>query len=323
MELGRLADAEQMIKDAADDPRNDGSSLHVLLGPVYLPQGRQQETLPLIEVRWDALNKEGEGASEPAIDLVRAHIDIRLGPDKTEEIRAALDRAGRMAPEDDRVWLGKANQAIRDGSYDVAARWLEACARRRPEDVAVWRARLSWAVTTKRTGLARQALLHLPAEASTAAEVQKLAAWFAAQGGDFESERRALERLIAADPAAFVALDRLAELAVSKGLPDRAGELRRAKTETEMLVARYKQLYRRRQPSRDAAEMARLAEQLGQWFEAKAFLTVAVAADPDRVDLRRDLARLDERRDLIGGPRRTLAQLLAPELGDMPRRGSE
>ena len=99
------------------------------------------------------------------------------------------------------------------------------------------------------------------------------------------------------------------------GQPDRAAELHRSKTEIEKIIARYQQLHMRHQPSRDAAEMARLAERLGQWFEAKAFLTVAVAVDPDRVDLRRDLARLDERRDTIGGPGRTLAQLLAPELG--------
>ena len=127
----------------------------------------------------------------------------------------------------------------------------------------------------------------------------------------------ALERLIAADPADFVALDRLAELAVKNGQPNRAAELRRKKTEIDRLMARYQQLHARHQPSRDAAEMARLAEQLGQRFEAKAFLTVAVASDPDRDDLRRDLDRLDQRTDTIEGPGRTLADLLAPELRDI------
>ncbi len=316
VELGRLADAEQMIKDAVDDPRIDGTSVRALLGCVYLPQGRPEETQRLLEARWDALNQAGEGASELAINLVRAHIDLRGSPGEIEVIRAALDRAARMAPEDDRTWLGKANVAIRDGAYDEAARWLDLCALRRPEDVAVWRARLSWAVKTNRVALAWQALAHLPAEESTPAQVQKLAAWFAAQRGDVEIERRALERLIAADPAEFVAVDRLAELAVRNGQPDRAGELRRDKTKIEQISARYQQLHKRHQPSRDAAEMARLAEQLGQWFEAKAFLTVAIAADPDRAGLRRDLAMLHDRSDTIGGPRRTLAQLLAPELGD-------
>ena len=129
-----------------------------------------------------------------------------------------------MAPDDDRVWLGKANLAIRAGSYDEAARWLDACLRRRPEDVPVWRARLDWAVATNRVAEAREAAEHLPAEESTPAQVHRLAAWFAARRGDVESERRALERLIAADPADFAALDRLAELADRDGQPDRAAE---------------------------------------------------------------------------------------------------
>ncbi len=102
------------------------------------------------------------------------------------------------------------------------------------------------------------------------------------------------------------------------GRPDCAGELRSSKTKIEKVMSRYQQLHKRHQPSRDAAEMARLAEQLGQWFEAKAFLIVAIAADPDRVDLRRDLARLRERSDTIVGSGHTLAQLIAPELGNVP-----
>ena len=61
--------------------------------------------------------------------------------------------------------------------------------------------------------------------------------------------------------------------------------------------------------------MARLADQLGRPFEAEAFLTLAVAADPDRPDLRSDLARLarsnrDWRRSL-DAPGLTLARAIA------------
>ena len=148
-------------------------------------------------------------------------------------------------------------------------------------------------MASNRVAEAREALKHLPAEVSTPAQIHKLAAWFAARCGDYESERRALERLIASDPADFVALDRLAERAVKNGQPNRVAELRREKTEIDRLIARYQQLHVRHQPSRDAAEMARLAEQLGQQFEAKAFLTLAVDSDPDQDDLRRDLDRLN------------------------------
>jgi enediyne biosynthesis protein E4 len=316
MERGRLAEAEQIIRKALDDPQIDRSSLPILLGLVYCQQGRLEESLRVIESRWEALNQAGEGTSEPAIKLVRAHVDLRRSPVPTEALGSALDQAGQMAPEDDRIWLGKANLAIRAGSYDEAARWIDACLRRRPEDGPVWRDRLDWAVAANRVAEAREALKHLPAEVSTPAQIHKLAAWFAARRGDVQSERRALERVIAADPADFVALDRLAELAVKDGQPDRAAGLRRDRAEIARRIARYQQLQVRHQPSRDAAEMAHLAEQLGQRFEAKAFLTLAVANDPDRDNLRRDLDRLNQRADTNEGPGRTLADLLAPELGE-------
>jgi tetratricopeptide (TPR) repeat protein len=316
MERGRLAEAEQIIRKALDDPRVDRSTLPIVHGHVYRQQGRVEETLRVIESRWEALNQAGEGTSEPAIKLVRAHIDRRLSPFPIEEVGFALDQAARMAPEDDRIWLGKANLAIRAGSYDKAARWIDACLRQRPEDGPVWRARLDWAVAANRVAEAREALKHLPAEISTPAQIHKLAAWFAARRGDVESERRELERVIAADPADFSALDRLSELAVKTGQPHRTAGLPHEKTEIERRIARYQQLHVRHQPLRAAVEMARLAEQLGQRFEAKAFLTLAVVIDPDRDDLRRDLDRLTQRADTIEESGRTLADLLAPELGD-------
>jgi enediyne biosynthesis protein E4 len=97
------------------------------------------------------------------------------------------------------------------------------------------------------------------------------------RGGDEESERRALERLIDTDPAEFEALDRLVELAVKHGQTEQATELTRRRTEIETLEARYLKLFDRNQPLRDAAEMAQLAERIGRRFEAKAFRTVADA----------------------------------------------
>lgn len=42
-ERGRLADAEQLVREALDDPRVDGSGLSILLGPIYCQQGRLDE----------------------------------------------------------------------------------------------------------------------------------------------------------------------------------------------------------------------------------------------------------------------------------------
>ncbi len=283
-------------------------------GPSIANKGASTRPSASSRRSWHYLDATGEGASEQAINLVRLHIELRRTIPSIDATRALLDQVSVLAPEDDRIWLGRANLAIRVGSYDEAGRLLDACLHRRPDDVAVWRGRLGWAMATARVAEARKALEHLPATESTRAEVQKLAAWFALKRGATKLEQRALERVIAADPADFQALDRLVELAMRDGEEERAAELRRKKTAIETLQARYQKLYQRNQPLRDAAEMARLAEQLGRWFEAEVFLTVAARAGPDRNHLRLDLARLRLRAKTSDQLKGTLDAVLGPEL---------
>ena len=314
VDQGRLADAERLIDQALRDPRVDGFDLRRFLAPLYRSEGRIEDALRLIEANWVLLNRAGRGGSGQAIELLGLHIAQSMETASAESVRAFLERVEGQAPDDDRIWLGKANLAIRQGSFDEAARWLDACLRRRPEDVPVWRARLEWAMATGRTAEAREALEHLPADGATPAQVHRLAAWFAARRGDAESERQALERLIAADPGDSAALDRLAELALRNGQAARAAELRSKKAALDPLRSRYKELFLCIQPVRNAMEMTRIAEQLGCFFEARAFATLAVATDPDRDDFRAILARIEQRQTTIAEPGRTLAQLLAREL---------
>jgi enediyne biosynthesis protein E4 len=309
-ERGQFAETEQIIQSALDDSRIDGSSLPLSLGPVWCLQGRLEETLRLIEARWEALKRAGQGDSEPAINLVWGHIELRRNPIPVEMVRANLDQAARSYPQDDRIWLGRANLAMRMGSYAEAAQWLDACLGRRPLDVPVWRARLDYAMATNHVPEAWEALKHLAAADSTAANVHKLAAWFAARRGDAESERRALDRLIAIDPTDLSARNRLADIAMLDGRPDRTADLSRQRSEIEKLMTRYQHLYARHQPRRDSAEMAHLAEQLGYRFEARGFLTWAVGVEPDRDDLRLDLARLSQCSETVGRSGQTVADLL-------------
>ena len=181
-----------------------------------------EEAEHLIEARWEYLNAQGEGALEPAIKLVRLHVEVSEKPILVENTRAVLDQAAKLAPDDDRVWLGRANLAIRTGAYHEAEQWLAACQRSRPDDIAVWCARLRWAGATDRVDVVKEALGHISDSGSNPAERHRWNAWLARHRQDAAVERQQLELLVAADPAAVSALDRLAELASKAGQADRA-----------------------------------------------------------------------------------------------------
>jgi tetratricopeptide (TPR) repeat protein len=289
---GQLAAAERLIHDAAEGPRSDRTALLVLLVPMFSELGRIDEAERLIKDRWEHLNASAEGALETAIKLVRQHIELSFVAKPVQTIRDLLDRASTLAPDDDRIWLGRANLAIRTGAHDEAERWLDACQLRRPEDVPVWRARLNWAIATNRIDVVKQAMTHIPATQTNSAQFHRWSARLAVHRGDVDTERRELELLVAADPTDVTALGRLAELAEKEGQIARAAELVRKKAKIDRLLARYRELYDRTQPFRDAVELARLAEQLGRRFEARVFLTIALLEEPAREDLRHDLGRL-------------------------------
>ena len=324
IERGRLADAEHLIQRATDARGSDGSALGMLLIPTFVQEGREEEAERLIESRWRNLDAKGEGASEQAINLARLHMELRWNVPPVDSVRAYLDQVGRLAPDDDRIWLGRANLAIRVGSHDEAARWIDACLKRRPEDRSVWRARLDWAMRTNRLADARTALKHLPAEPATPAEVHRLSAWLAAACGDLERERRELASLVSEAPEDFEALDRLEKLEQRQEAKTVAAELRKRRAEIERAQARYRELYRRNQPARDAEEMARLAERLGHRFEAIVFLTAALADEPDRADLREALHRLEDAAHEPDDAGRSLFDILPTNSGgDEPPSGTE
>ena len=134
---GHFADAERFLLDAARDPRNDRTAVLVLLVPIYADQGRVEEAQRLLVDRWEYLDAMGEGALEPAINLVRQHVELTLKGTPVETVHAALERAATQAPDDDRVWLGRANLALRTGAFVEARRWLDLCQERRPDDLPV------------------------------------------------------------------------------------------------------------------------------------------------------------------------------------------
>ncbi len=95
---GRLAIAEQIVNDAALDPRNDRSHTRFLLVPIYSQLGRLDEAERLIEERWEHLNETGEGASTGAGNRPGPDgISSSLSSFQPGEGRACLSRIGRQS----------------------------------------------------------------------------------------------------------------------------------------------------------------------------------------------------------------------------------
>ena len=259
------------------------------LVPIMIDLGRQDEATKLIEDRWEDLNALGQGALDPAIKLLLRHVELTTGAVAIDAVRTSLDEAAKLAPDDDRVWLGRANLAIRTGDMEDAERWLDQCETKRPDDRAVWRARLKWAMATDRIDAVERAMTHLPDVASLSADRHRINAWLAGHRGDFAKERSELELLIAADPGDLSAFDRLIDLHKKGSQPALAAEVFQNRNALRELLGRYMMLHGRKQPIRDAEELARIAEQLGRGFEARGFLTIAVFQEPGRKDLREKL----------------------------------
>jgi enediyne biosynthesis protein E4 len=292
---GKIAEAERLVSEAANDRRNNRTSLMVLLVPIMIDLGRQDEATELIQDRWEDLNALGQGALDPAIKLLLQHVEVTTGEAAIDVLRTSLNEAAKLAPDDDRVWLGRANLAIRTGDMKDAERWLNECEKKRPDDHAVWRARLKWAMATERIDAAERAMTHLPNRAALSAGQHRMSAWLAGHRGDFAKERSELEQLLASDPGDLSALDRLIDLHKKGGQPALAAEVFQKRNTVSELLSRYMMLHGRKQPIRDAEELGRIAAQLGRGFEARGFLTVAVFQEPGRKDLREKLRTFDSR----------------------------
>ena len=328
MMLRRLHDEGRFaaLEVALDAVRN-GS------GPEAVEAGQSLARLLRFECRFDELRallrEEWARAPDPFRTLQELWL-LDVDPVPIEMVRGVLDRASAGAPDDDRVWLGRAKLALWSGRLDEAERWLDSCLERRPADAVVWRAKLDWAMASDRAEEARRALGNLTPRVLPPERVLGLRAWLAArapkQGTSDrrrDRERRALEDLLAVDPGNAPALERLTALAVEGGELERAGELRRIKAELDGAHRRYGERIKGEPQAAHLPELASLAETLGRTFEAHAFLTLILRDRPDDPGARDALTRLDRRRAAISSipaPRTPehLVSELGPVGGDTP-----
>src|SRR5205823_14680445 len=177
MNRGRFSAAEPILVRALSRPGRQVVTVGQVLARLLWEQGRTDEMRAVIESGWRHVSQPGWSRPDEALGLLRDHIALDYESPAVDAFTIMLDRAGRQAPEDDRVWLGWANLAIRAGRFDEARRRLDACLGRRPEDPPVWQAVLDWGLATEQVDEVHRALAHLPAERCPSTGIAALRAW--------------------------------------------------------------------------------------------------------------------------------------------------
>jgi len=298
----RIAEAEGPLLAAIKGKGALATEARETLVRLYKIEGRFGEARALVLGGW--------GSYPDSSGLLRELEKLGSNnPMAVTEIREALEKASKNAPDDDRIWLGWANYSTRTGRLDEARHRLDACLKRRPDDPAVWKGWLDWANANQDPAEVEKALRRLPPEWLAPAEILTLRAWFAALAGDDGRERRAQGDLLLREPGDLKALERLADIALRAGKADEAARLRARRAELARLRIEYAGRLFDRSRS-EPAVTARMAESLGRLFEASSLWALALKANPADAEARESLARLKEAQARVpAGP--TLVDLVA------------
>jgi tetratricopeptide (TPR) repeat protein len=304
LDRGQFSACEDLLRRAAARPGPHRGEARWGLVLLLRMQGRFDEARRCLQAGFDQM-------SSPIVTLQRL-FKLDVDPFPVEGVRRALNRAGKQAPEDDRVWLARAHLAIRLGEFDQAKTWLDRCLARRPNDSAVWRMMLEWALATDQPAEVRRALPRLPVDEEPEGRVPALRAWLAAHRGDREAERLARRQQLELDPTDGPALERLAEFEREAGHAGQADALRRSIRAHDAAREEYGRLLASESPRSHAAELARLAERLGRRFDAARW--AALGGSAPRFP---SLARLPLPRDPIASSTQTPGPTLADLLADL------
>ena len=280
-------------------------ALH-LLEVLYWLTGRRDDYRAILQAR-------AEQETDPSRTL-RVLWVAEHGPYPVDAITTVLAKARKSAPDDDLVWLASADLALHAGQFDEAAGWLDRCEQARPDDPAVWKARLEWAKAVGQAAEVRRAAAHLPASGMPQATIHATRAWLAAREGDREAERWAFDATLPLEPANTAALEGLADLAAAAGETEKVAALRRRKAAMDAARDEYKRLIDLPDLASHAAELARAAEVIGLWFDARIWWTLAARRDSSLADeARAAIARLAACEEAVRSvDDRSLADLLAP-----------
>jgi tetratricopeptide (TPR) repeat protein len=263
---GRYAPAEEALVGALVVGRldaNDRYELERALSRLYRFEGRVDDVRRVLRASWCR-------SPDPAGVLKELWL-LDHSPVPVEAMQRFLEHAD---DQDDRVWLGRANHTIITGRYDDAARWLDAALRQRPEDEAVWRAKLALARSTDDLAGFRAAAAHLAAADFEPGAVHEFRAWLAGRLGRPDLERRELMDLIRVAPGEAWAVERLAVLAFEAGQVRESEEFRRRKAAVDRAQDRVRRILLDADLAPHAAELAQLCRSLGREFDSQGWSLV-------------------------------------------------
>ena len=315
IEHGRLAAAEMSLEPLVGRRDDVGERAGRLWQQVLLFSGRSGELPGLFERLWDPNRLRGTPAKA---EHLRNHWLAEARPLPITSMREAIDRLHRLAPEDDRVWLGLADLETRTGRFDAADAWLDRCEARRPDDPEVRLARLEWALAARRLIEAERALPLIPADRLKPGRIALIRGRLAGLRGDRDAERTALEARVALEPGDSASWARLADLAARDGRDADRAALRERKQAVDAADDTYQMLMGAvgggdldRLP-----ELARTAETLGRRFEALGWWTILALDAPGDREARAAIDRLRERPATEPtAPGTTLADLIVEPSG--------
>jgi enediyne biosynthesis protein E4 len=304
IDLGRYGLAEQCLKRTKSVA---GDESWRLLCQINWITGRHDAYRRLLQ-------RAAEQTNDPS-DILRSLWKMDHDPYQVDAVTQLLTKVKQSAGDDDRLWLAFSELETQMGRFDQAGDWLTRCEQARPNDPDVWNARLDWAMAAGRPDEVVRAATQLPAAGVPRARMLVLNAWLASRSGDRLTERTALEELLALEPGDTRVIERLIDFAAQHGQKQRVAEIRRRKADIEKATDEYKQLINRPDVVPVAADLARGAEAIGRWFDAKAWWQVAARRDPV---LERDAAlariRLAKAQPPILTGEGSLAERLAPQV---------
>lgn len=260
--LGQYAPAESLLLEALD--RVPESKRYVVLRAIarlFRLEGRFIEVSEVLTAAWAS-------APNPS-ELLQELWQNDHEPVPVDGWKVFLDAADEG---DDRVWLGRARHALLSGRVDEADAWLRRCLAGRPDDPAVWHARLDLAMAADERARFWEAVARIPVDFLPQSYLCTVRCWLASRGDDRQSEAREWTRLLELQPSSSQALERLAVLAIEARHAPEAERKQRRKAEVDRAKDYFRKFIIQSMEFRPhAGELARESAILGRQFDENAW----------------------------------------------------